>query len=268
MADDKNNFDENKNNNDEYRFDELDALEPPSENYDESMPNEDIPAQNLKAGGQREQIIRKSLMVGGGLVALILVYKLFATLFSGKSAEVDLKPVTPPVITEAKPFVAPPKPIVAAPMDKVAELENKLNAIGNNNQSTQEKMMVLNNQVESLSNDITRLNQQMATLNQSLQRTQTMMQSQSQEIARLLAKVNQPKLVKRPTVRKPVVRVSYAIQAVIPGRAWLIGSNGSTITVRDGSVVPGYGRIKMIDSVQGKIYTSSGRMIEFSPQDS
>lgn len=266
MADKQNN-DENKNNQDEYRFDELDAMENPSENYDESMQNEALPQQTLKATDQREQIIRKSLMVGGGLVTLIVVYKLFTTLFGTKPAEADLKPVPTPV-AEVQPFVESPKPVVAVAADKVAELETKFNAFSISNQNTQDMVGNLNNKVQSLSSDVSRLNQQIETLNQSLQRTQTMIQSQSQEIARLLAKASQPRYIHRPVVRKPVIRVSYAIQAVIPGRAWLIGSNGSTITVRDGSVVPGYGRIKMIDSVQGKIYTTSGRMIEFSPQDS
>jgi len=266
MADKQNN-DENKHNQDEYRFDELDALETPSESYDESMQNEAFPQQTLKTTDQREQIIRKSLMVGGGLVTLIVLYKLFTTLFVTKPAETDLKPVTRP-IPEAQPFVEPTKAVTDAKDEKLVEFETKINAFSVSNQNTQDRVGNLNNQVQSLSSDVSRLNQQLETLNQSLQRTQAMIQSQSQEIARLLAKSSQPRQIQRPLLRKPVIRVSYAIQAVIPGRAWLIGSNGSTITVRDGSVIPGYGRIKMIDSVQGKIYTTSGRMIEFSPQDS
>lgn len=267
MADEQNN-DENKNNNDEYRFDELDALESPSERFDESMPNEEAETQTLKKTDQREQIIRKSLMVAGGLVAMIVVYKLFTGFFGSKATDTELKPAAPVPVAEVKPFVEQPKPVAAVVPDKVAELETKLNAVSISNQNTQDTVGNLNNQVQTLSSDVSRLQQQMETLNESLQRTQAMIQSQSQDIARLVAKANQPRYVHRPTVRKPAIRIRYAIQAVIPGRAWLIGSNGSTITVRDGSEVPGYGRIKMIDSVQGKIYTSSGRMIEFSPQDS
>ena len=62
--------------------------------------------------------------------------------------------------------------------------------------------------------------------------------------------------------------VYYYIQAVIPGRAWLVSSQGLTITVREGTSVPGYGIVKLIDPNQGRILTSSGRTITFSQQDS
>ncbi|HAF87135.1 MAG TPA: type IV secretion protein IcmG, partial [Legionellales bacterium] len=61
---------------------------------------------------------------------------------------------------------------------------------------------------------------------------------------------------------------SYYIKAVIPGRAWLIAANGSTLTVSEGTNIKGYGMVKLIDSTQGRILTSSGRVIRFSQQDS
>jgi intracellular multiplication protein IcmG len=60
----------------------------------------------------------------------------------------------------------------------------------------------------------------------------------------------------------------YNIQAVIPGRAWLIATNGATLTVSQGTAIPGYGIVKLIDPVQGKVTTSSGQIIRFSQEDS
>ena len=58
------------------------------------------------------------------------------------------------------------------------------------------------------------------------------------------------------------------MQAVIPGRAWLIANNGSTITVREGTPIPGYGIAKIIDPIKGRVMTSSGKEIRFSQDDS
>jgi intracellular multiplication protein IcmG len=82
-------------------------------------------------------------------------------------------------------------------------------------------------------------------------------------------------LAAKPVVRKthPIVGrnkplVQYNIQAVIPGRAWIVATNGTTLTVREGSKVPGYGLVKLIDPNQGRVITSSGRVIRFSQEDS
>ena len=60
----------------------------------------------------------------------------------------------------------------------------------------------------------------------------------------------------------------YYIQAVIPGRAWLIATNGSTLTVREGSTIPGYGIVRKIDPNLGKVFMSTGKVIRFSQLDS
>ena len=60
----------------------------------------------------------------------------------------------------------------------------------------------------------------------------------------------------------------YHIQAVIPGRAWLIATNGATLTVREGTAVAGYGMVRLIDPSQGRVTTSSGQVIRFSQEDS
>src|SRR3990167_10257229 len=39
---------------------------------------------------------------------------------------------------------------------------------------------------------------------------------------------------------------SYFVDAVIPGRAWLKGADGSTVTVAVGTVLPGYGAVLSI----------------------
>ena len=99
-----------------------------------------------------------------------------------------------------------------------------------------------------------------AKLDQQTQVIEGLLRHQAQKRAppKAMAKARGP-------VAKPM---NYYVQAVIPGRAWLIATNGSTLTVRQGSSVRGYGVVQSIDAVQGRVNTSSGRVIRFSQDDS
>ena len=106
----------------------------------------------------------------------------------------------------------------------------------------------------------------MSTLNQALSNLSNLVAQQSQEMSILMVR-SQPKRVKHIT-KHHTPQVTYNIQAVIPGRAWLIGSNGSILTVREGIKMKSYGTVRLIDPIQGRVVTSSGKIIRFSPEDS
>lgn len=55
----------------------------------------------------------------------------------------------------------------------------------------------------------------------------------------------------------------YYVEAVIPGRAWLRGIDGSAITVSVGDTISGYGRINSIDSYSGVVVTSLGGSLKY-----
>lgn len=50
----------------------------------------------------------------------------------------------------------------------------------------------------------------------------------------------------------------YFVDAVIPGRAWLKGADGSTLTVTVGDTLPGYGKVLSINPYSGQVVTSKG----------
>ena len=65
-----------------------------------------------------------------------------------------------------------------------------------------------------------------------------------------------------------VPQIQCALQAIIAGRAWLVCSNGETLTVRQGTQVYNYGEVRYIDAISGQVLTSSGQTITFSQEDS
>ena len=53
-------------------------------------------------------------------------------------------------------------------------------------------------------------------------------------------------------------KLRYNVEACLNGRAWLRDSHGNTLTVSIGDIIPGYGAIVAIDSVNTLVSTSSG----------
>jgi hypothetical protein len=57
------------------------------------------------------------------------------------------------------------------------------------------------------------------------------------------------------------VKAAYAVQAIIPGRAWLKAENGETVTVAEGDIIKNYGRITKIDPYDGIVQIDAGGRI-------
>lgn len=119
-------------------------------------------------------------------------------------------------------------------------------------QGVEQQLNTLQNSVVGLSQDQTQLNEAVAQL--------------ATEFKQLAVEVKQPKrVVKRSTpVAKPVV---YYLRAVVPGRAWIYGSNGRSASITLGDQVKQYGKVLAINAEEGIVLTSSGKVIEFSSTD-
>lgn len=253
---------ENEQENDEYQFDEFNSIE------NESM--EDVSDEFSGGGGGpgegepegKKNILRNVLIVFGALVVLFIVYRIIASFFGGTTTEV--KPAIPPVSQMAPQPVQPIRTIVK---ETDTELKQKVDTIEQNDRYIQSDLTSLKNQVNTVGSDVANLNTQISKLSQSVTELTELVNKQSMVISDLVVRTKK-KPVKRKVVRVPVRVINYDVQAVIPGRAWLIASNGSTLTVRVGTKVPGYGVVKLIDSIQGRVITSSGRIIRFSQKDS
>lgn len=260
-------------NNDEYKFSELDAVDndPLSNSGDEFNPD---------AGGQgqhsdRKDIKRNALIAVGLVIFAMVMYKFIGSFFhksNDQVAKTAITPITTAVAPAVKPAPVSPPPVkVAEPMPPVTpavdnELKQKVSAIELSEQTIRAEVTSVGDQVLTVNNNINSLNTQLSALNQVITDLSNQVAKQSQELNALRA-CAQPKKIK-PKIRIHVERVIYYLKAVIPGRAWLIGSNGSTLTVREGTKIAGYGTVKLIDSMQGRVLTSSGQIIRFSQEDS
>ena len=71
---------------------------------------------------------------------------------------------------------------------------------------------------------------------------------------------------KKKKITRVVRRNVYHVKAIVPGRAWLEDSKGSTITVRIGDMINN-GKVEMISPAQGIVVTSSGEVIQYGDND-
>ncbi|MGQ3888118.1 type IVB secretion system protein IcmG/DotF [Legionella sp. CNM-1927-20] len=175
--------------------------------------------------------------------------------------------IAPVQTTTSSTTTAPTTVTVSTPSPDVSQLDQKISAIDINQQGMRADINTLNNQLSGINSNISNLNVKIENLTQIINTLSATIEKQINQIAALTAVKKAPRVKK--VVRRVIVpRRMYYIQAVIPGRAWLIASNGSTLTVREGTNIPGYGVVKLIDPNQGRVLTSSGRIIRFSQQDS
>ncbi|HHF7363385.1 TPA: type IVB secretion system protein IcmG/DotF [Legionella anisa] len=274
--------------NDEYKFAELDSLE------NEPLESSEFDSKNAiptESGGREppKNIKRNALIAVGVIIFAMLMYQFIGGMFSKSTpkeseAPAPIAEITPQpkeVQTEIPPEPIQQQPVVQQPIQQPvvqqtpppvvqesSALQQKVASIESSQQTVQSEVSSMNQQVSNINNNVNALNAQITKLNQVINDLNTQVVKQS-EVINVLIERTKPKPVKRVIHIKPASpQINYYINAVIPGRAWLIGTNGSTLTVREGSKIAGYGVVKLIDSMQGRVLTSSGRVIRFSQEDS
>lgn len=258
---------DNDQDNEEYKFEEHDSMDNMSMGDTSDDMEQQEASKKSTAIGQTD--VRRNALIAVGVVLLIIViYKIWGSLSSGKTAEV--KSTIPAAIKVASQPVITPAPIAPIPTvmkETDTELKQKVSDIELNEQGIKSEVSSVKDQLDTVNNNVNNLNEQIAKLNQVIGDLSNQVVKQSNIIALLMARA-QPKKVKPVHRYSMVENINYNVKAVIPGRAWLIGSNGSTLTVRVGTIIHGYGEVKLIDSIQGRVLTSSGRVIRFSQDDS
>lgn len=253
MADEKGKFEE-----DEYQFTE--------QNPPEQYANETAKLPNPADSGLR----RVALVALGLVIVVFAVYKMLGMFFGGGIAK---KPVSGMEMSQPLPMKQPPAPVTSSieqqslPLPVATtpnkEIESKLASLESQNQSTKNDVAQVNTNLASVNQSLLALNEKLGSLSDRLDKLSTEVMTQRSQMAGMKRTV-------RPTHRHIVSQgnSSYYLQAVVPGRAWIVNGAGKPMTVREGSMVPGRGRVKSIDPHQGLVIMLDGSMIRFNPEES
>lgn len=260
---------DNNQGNDEYVFTDIDVMSPDLMGEEDNLSNS-ARASAVPVDSERSDVKRNAIIVVVLVVVAMLVYKFMGSFFTTKTEPASTIVTETPVITpvvEPQPIIQP-QIVTPVPSADTTALNQKISDMDVEQHNLRNSLNTLNNQLNSMSSNINALNMKISTLSQTVTVLTNKMDEQATQVSMLIAaRVQQPK--PRKIVHRVVVpQTVYYIQAVIPGRAWLISTNGSTLTVREGTNIAGYGIVKLIDPNQGRVVTSSGRVIRFSQQDS
>lgn len=246
--------------NDEYKFSEADFQD--SDPLLDKSSGEDmsskygIPVANTN-------VRRNAFIAVGLLIFLILMYSLFSSRKTKPTPlpAVPVAQVTAPAVQPEPTSIPAPAPVPVQEVD--SDLKQKVATIETNQQNVTTQVSSMSQQLSTMSTSVSSLNDEINKLNQVINALSSQMAKQSQEIRIMMLRSK-----RSAQVLPERQRIRYYIKAIIPGRAWLIGSNGSTLSIREGIQLNGYGVVKLIDSLQGRVLTSSGKVIRFSQDDS
>lgn len=194
-----------------------------------------------------DQHKRAFIVIGAAVVALIV----FKVLHHSKAPVVQSTPATTQPVTVVAPQPAPQQAMNVATMQQLSQLSQT-------EEGSQQMVSQLQSQVTELKNSLSVANATQAQMNQTINSLSYQIRDLADQVKQLQAKATK-KVVVPPLV--------FHIQAIVPGRAWLIGSDGSAETVSAGDQVKGYGKVLAVNEDQGIVLTSSGRTIVFGVND-
>ena len=257
--------------NDEYQFADLDAINPDTGDESGSIGEGLEGTEPPRQVATDNPIKRNVIIVVALLIFALIIYKGVGLFSAEKKVSANRSaPVLTPVAQQA-PIQAPPAAaLVQAPPPPPSvdtNVTQKLSALELSQQSMRTDVSSVSDKLGGISNNLNAIIAKISELNGVIANLNTKVDEQSREIDQLTIRREEAKKASY-SVHKEPHYPKYHIQAVIPGRAWLIATNGATLTVREGTVVAGYGMVSLIDPNQGRVMTSSGQVIRFSQEDS
>lgn len=249
--------DKNKRHDEEYQFPQdefLDDLhaEQPQEDVQEKplIAEEEAPAAaGLSSGLAGIWAAHKRMIIIVGVVVVVAV-----TFGVMRSLQ---KPAAVAPVAAAP--VSAPAPAVQTVVDP--QIVDQLTSLKQDALNNGAVVRQLQGQVQQLTNSLNQSRAAQQQLNQSLMVLVGQMQQLTTEV-KVLA---HPKPTKvgpaAPKAAAPVI--TFQLRAVVPGRAWIVGSDGQSHSVTIGDQVPQYGAVQSIDADAGVVITTSGKTIKF-----
>lgn len=257
---------DNKNLDDEYQYVEESEN---AANLSEESELKFEAEQNDPFADKITTVLQKPNVRRNAIIVILALFFLIGFIKFSSSSIFKYKESSEPAPT----IQVKPKPITAiqAPPSNQASSQQIDNLV-NNQKNIQNTMNAFNQQVSQMTSQMNTLAGSVQTLQQQLvdmQTKQALIISSMDELTK--SQKSRPTVIhhQEKTYRErvfvgPRYFVHYYIQAIIPGRAWLINSEGQTLTVRLGSSVPGYGSVQAIDPLQGRVRMSSGKILRFN----
>jgi intracellular multiplication protein IcmG len=200
--------------------------------------------------------IKRVLIIVGVIVVAFVVYKI-ATVSIGKAEKSEVSMTAAPALEKAN--------VPASSNDQLTQLTQMHGIVKSHLERITDQNESLNGAVAQLGLTTSSMNTTLSNITENLSKMNENIQSINRRLMDLqkLETVQQSELDKEKTERLRREKVTYQVQALVPGRAWLKGTDGSTLTVSRGDNLPNYGTVDRVDVGQGLVVTSSGRILRY-----
>ena len=241
------------NQEEEYHFQDLGD----PEQTESSESSFEVPSE--EPGDTSAQMKKKVMMAAGGAIVLIVLYNFIFGSFGSKDDQdkdtfqqpKQISSSLPKPISQPK-MAAKPKPIPKAePMPRpVAEPSAPA-------PETMEQFNRMNTALQSIEYTLRELDTRLVDLQNKQDKLQKEISAKKQP-----PKPKPAKKAKKARKMPPIDSI-YKVLGTIHGRAWLKKAKGSTLTVKPGDNLPGYGSVKLIEPEQGVVIMSTGDVIKF-----
>ncbi len=217
-------------------------------------------------------VIRLSLIVVVVLLFSVVIYRCS----SQRLVEKESEKIAPIAVSHPKSSVpvARSDHIILKPQAQKRNLavqEDNYHYSDTTQTALQAQVNALSTQMSSLTSNVNSVAENLRLLNNQLSQLALTVSNDAKLGSGLAEQIKQLQ-IKAVVARKIEIKMprmaQYYVQAMIPGRAWLISAEGQTLTVSQGSPVADYGVVRYVDASNGQVLTSSGRTIAFSQDDS
>lgn len=243
--------DKNRDNEEEYQFPEAEYVEHAEESvaHDDatSIDYDDASTVSAKNNSLMSKLKNKRIILG--VVGAVVVLILFNAMHKS-----DVKPVA---VEKA------PAPVVQQQPD--TKLVGQLNKLKKIQADSESSTTLLKDEVDDLKSSLTEANQSQVEMAQKISELSAQLKTLNEAVI-----ANKPKPKKTVMHKKTAVvkKITYALQSVVPGRAWVKSSEGLFLTLSVGKALPQYGVVENINADQGVVTTSSGKTIVYGADDS
>ena len=162
------------------------------------------------------------------------------------------------IIVGARLFHHAPAPITQ-PVAQISEPAPNDNGMLDSFKSrTESQIRDLRSQLSDLQDSVNQTQSDNQQLQTSVADLTSQVQLMSEELSKLMAKA---------PAKITAHKIIFHLRAIIPDRAWITSNTGQSISVTIGDHVKEYGTVQSIDAQHGIVTTSSGRKIEYGPND-
>ncbi len=245
--------DKNKMHDEEYQFphdenyaDDLQPIKPEDEEPMQALIEDEPSSTGLKAIWDEH---KRMILIISAVIVVAIVFTVFRTIQHKQDTVPVTIPESAPVVTQTvQPVVDP-------------QLNDQVNGLKQDSINNTVAIRQLQRQVQQLDSNLNQSRASQQQLNQSM----LVLVSQVQQLTAEVKAAHAPKLVKAPVKAKPAeTPITFQLRAVVPGRAWVVGSDGQSLSVAIGDQIPQYGAVQTINADEGVVLTTSGKTVRFS----